>query len=188
MRFNLAYGAGVVLVPIIIDQHYHLGLDGFSLFMAAQGCGALVANLLLRRAMLPSQTQLSPTKFSRAHQQVYHAPFYGFIIVAIGLIAVALWHSLPMLIVFGFVGGCGLPLMDIYMPSLIHSVGNAQHHGRLFAIWRFFADFGMVMGFALSGLLTSFATAPTALTLIAVLTIPASLYGLYRFNRSHKHM
>ncbi len=155
--------------PILIETNYKLGLGVFSTFLAAQGAGGLITNIILRK-----KTSIG----------ISGLPFYGFLIFTSCLLIISLFNNKAILIVFGFLGGCGLPLMDIYVPNLIHKIGKPQHHGRLFAIWRFFADFGIATGLLISVFMAESWKVDGTLTMISVLVIPITIYALYRFNRS----
>ena len=135
--YNPAYGACFyVILPRLMGDDLGGGLDGFSLAVGAYGAGGLVGSIVFGAINLKDRIA---------------STYLAFVIVAIGFLLLAFSPTVAVAVIICGVSALGLPMMDIYMTSLIHETINPEHYGKVYSLWRYLAEIGIAAGVLFGG-------------------------------------
>jgi DHA3 family macrolide efflux protein-like MFS transporter len=159
--YNPAYAAAYwVGLPRLAGDTLAGGVGAYSLVVGAIAAGGLAGNLCI--------TVVAPRNHALA-------TISGILIVGLGFALMAASPGMAMVIVIAFALGFGFPLMDIGVPSLIHENIAPQHLGRVYSLWRQFAEAGIAMGLLVAGPLVDWLGPRGALVLFGSYVAPVAL-------------
>lgn len=165
--YNISYGAGFVLLPILFGSEMGFGVEGYSAVIAGYASGAILSSFYFNMR--------NPIK-------IIYLPFLGFFLFALSLVFIAFSTNLSLAFIVGLFGGVGLPMMDIFVPTLIHFYGKPEHLGRIYAGWRMLVDIGMSIGFVLAGVLAEILSPSIALIVLSAPVLPVILFIGIKMN------
>jgi MFS transporter, DHA3 family, macrolide efflux protein len=131
--YSAAYWIGL---PRLCGDTLAGGIGGYSVAVGASAAGGLVGNVCV--------TIANPRRHAVAAMS-------GICVLGTGFAFMAAASGIPMVGLLAFFAAFGLPLMDICVPSLIHESVPALHVGRVYSLWRQFAETGMGIGLLLGG-------------------------------------
>jgi MFS transporter, DHA3 family, macrolide efflux protein len=131
--YSAAYWIGL---PRLCGDTLAGGIGGYSVAVGASAAGGLVGNACV--------TIANPRRHAVAAMS-------GICVLGTGFAFMAAASGIPMVGLLAFFAAFGLPLMDICVPSLIHESVPALHVGRVYSLWRQFAETGMGIGLLLGG-------------------------------------
>ena len=134
----------------------------YSLAVAAFGAGALVSNLMIGALGLRNKDR---------------GALLGFISVGLGFSLLALAPNLPIAILIVALTALGIPLMDIGVASLINERITSEHQGKVFALFRYFAEIGLAVGLLVGGYLVDQLGSRTSLAYLGIYVVP--LVGIF---------
>ncbi len=175
--YNLTYaGCLWISLPLLSRKLFDQVSPGYPLAIAAFSGGGLLCNLLL-----------AATRRSQHARYDITAVFIGFLLVGAGFFWCALTTSTPTFLMSLAVSGSGLPLMDTGIISLINKMTSPALQGRVFSIFRYFAEFGLAMGIVIASVINS-AIGPQLLMLgLGGLVIPVVIIGTISLKQGNRH-
>jgi hypothetical protein len=131
--YAAAYWVGL---PRLAGDALGGGIGAYSLAVGAIAAGGLTGNFCV--------TVVDPRNHTLA-------TISGILTVGLGFAAHAAAPGVAMVVVVAFFLAFGLPLMDIGVPSLIHESVAPLHVGRVYSLWREFAEAGIAVGLLVGG-------------------------------------
>jgi hypothetical protein len=131
--YAAAYWVGL---PRLAGDALGGGIGAYSLAVGAIAAGGLTGNFCV--------TVVDPRNHTLA-------TISGILTVGLGFAAHAAAPGVAMVVVVAFFLAFGLPLMDIGVPSLIHDSVAPLHVGRVYSLWRQFAETGIAVGLLVGG-------------------------------------
>lgn len=105
--------------------------------------------------------------------------FVGMVLQALAIIGLASFNSYPLAIFFVLVLGFGTALV---YPTCLTGIATHSHpsnRAQSLGIYRFWRDFGYVVGALLTGLIADAYNISTALIVVACITLASALYAMY---------
>jgi MFS transporter, DHA3 family, macrolide efflux protein len=131
--YAAAYWVGL---PRLAGDTLGGGIGAYSLAVGAMAAGGLVGNFCV-------------TVVNSRHHAI--ATMSGILVVGLGFALMAAAPGMSMVGLVAFFAAFGLPLMDIGVPSLIHERVLPLYVGRVYSLWRQFAESGIAVGLLVGG-------------------------------------
>jgi DHA3 family macrolide efflux protein-like MFS transporter len=152
--YNPAYGACFyVILPRLMGGDLGGGLDAFNLAVGAYAAGGLIGSMVFGTIAIGDKVKW-----------VYAA----FIIVALGFLLLGVAPSIGVAAMICGISALGLPIMDIFIPSLIHEGVSVEHNGKIYALWRYLAEIGIAVGVFCGGPIADYLGTQATLAAFAV--------------------
>ncbi|UXY15799.1 MFS transporter [Chitiniphilus purpureus] len=127
---------------VLLPRFFSLEMGGtgsvYSLAIAFFSIGALISNLAI--GVFGIRTK---------HRSV----LLGFVFVGFGFSLLSIAPNTPSAICIVVLAAIGIPLMDIGIASLINECIPREHQGKVFALFRYFAEIGLAIGLLIGGFL-----------------------------------
>lgn len=164
--YAAAYWVGL---PRLVGDTLGGGVAAYSLAVGAIAAGSLIGNFCV--------TIVSPQNHSLA-------TISGIFIVGLGFVVMAAVPGMSMVVLVAFLLAFGLPLMDIGVPSLIHESVSPQQVGRVYSLWRQFAEAGIAVGLLVGGPVVDRLGPRGALVLFGGYVIPIAVVFFVWVGRS----
>lgn len=111
--------------------------------------------------------------------------FVGMILQASAIIGLASFNSYPLAIVFAILLGFGTALVYPTCLSGIAAHSHPSNRAQSLGVYRFWRDFGYVVGALLTGLIADAYNIVTALYVVASITLTSAIYVVYT-QKKHK--
>jgi DHA3 family macrolide efflux protein-like MFS transporter len=131
--YAAAYWVGL---PRLAGDTLGGGIGAYSFAVGAIAAGGLIGNFCV--------TVVNPR-----HHAI--ATMSGILVVGVGFALMAAASTISMVGLVAFFAAFGLPLMDIGVPSLIHERVLPLYVGRVYSLWRQFAEAGIAVGLLVGG-------------------------------------
>jgi predicted MFS family arabinose efflux permease len=145
--YNPVYAIGYwILLPNYFGSYFGGGAPLYSTAVAFFSGGALLSNVLVHVLKIKIRRHFIPL---------------GFLIVGIGLALLAVAPSRNVALLTVMAAAMGIPLMDMGMAYVINDEVPSAHQGKVFSIFRYFAEIGLSVGLLVGGYLTDWFGAKT---------------------------